>query len=149
MPLYRYSIENLRPGGLQITDERRDFAAELTFSTPDQVSLISVRGAELLKNTQLAANQRGIKLVYVLPWSYWPHETAIERRAANATLLEAFGQHVRVLPEQVMGAHTELLDFSDSGQHLTAAAALSRSEALAETLKGDRSLNKYQEQLRE
>ena len=134
MPLYRYSIENLRPGGLQITDERRDFAAELTFSTPDQVSLISARGAELLKNTQLAANQRGIKLVYVLPWSYWPRESAPQRRAANTAFLESLDQHTQVLFEKAVGVHSEVKDFADSGQHLTQAAARARSSQLAEHL---------------
>jgi hypothetical protein len=144
MPPYRYSIANLQPGGLQVTEERRDLAAEMDFSSPDSNPQLSTLGARLLKNTRSAAEKRGIKLVYVLPWSYWPQETVDERRTANAALLEAIGRHVRVLIEPSLGAHSELQDFADSGQHLTAEAAAARSSVLAETLKADRGSSNHQ-----
>jgi len=134
MPLYRYSIENLRPGGLQVTDERLDFATQLDTSSPNQVALISARGVQLLKNAQLAAKRRDIKLVYVLPWSYWPRESALQRRVANTAFLESLGQHTQVLFETALGIHSEVNDFADSGQHLTKDAARGRSSHLAEHL---------------
>ncbi len=134
MPLYRYSVENLQPGGLQVTDERRDFAAEMDFSSPDKVALISAGGVQLLKNAQFAAKKRGIRLVYVLPWSYWPPTSAPQRRVANKTLLESVGQHTAVLLEPAMGIHSEIRDFADSGQHLTKDVARARSRQLAKSL---------------
>jgi hypothetical protein len=149
MPPYRYSIANLQPGGLQVTEERRDFAADLDFSSPDNVAPITARGVRLLMSTRLAASREGINLAYVLPWSYWPRETVNERRTANAALLETIGRQVPVLIEPSMGAHSELSDFADSGQHLTAEAAVARSAALAETLKADQDSNTHQQKSRE
>lgn len=145
MPPYRYNIANLQPGGLQVTDERRDLAAEMDFSSPYSDPQLSKLGTQLLKNVLLAAEKEGIKLVYVMPWSYWPQETVDDRRTANAALLEAIGRHVRVIIEPSMGVHSELSDFADSGQHLTAEAAVARSAVLAETLKADQDSNRYQE----
>ncbi len=134
LPPYRYSIENLRPGGLQVTEERRDFAAGMDFSSPEKVQPISERGVQLLRDAQSTADEKGINLLYILPWSYWPNQSAPQRRAANAALFKALSQHVRVLIEPAMGTHSETKDFADSGQHLTAEAATARSAILAETL---------------
>jgi hypothetical protein len=131
MPPYRYSIENLRPGGLQVTEERRDFTTSMDLSNPSGKRHISKQGVEILNAAVSAANARGIDVVYALPWSYWPVETADERRAANALFTDAVAQIVPVLCEQSWGVHSELADFSDSGQHLTADASMVRSASLA------------------
>jgi hypothetical protein len=144
MPPYRYSIENLQPGGLQVTAARSNFAAGMDFSSPEKVPPLSEHGVQLLRSAQSAADERGINLIYVLPWSYWPQETVNERRTTNAALLKTIGRHVPVLVEPSMGAHSELKDFADSGQHLTAKAAAARSSVLAETLKADRESRDHQ-----
>lgn len=149
LPLYRYSIENLKPGGLQVTEERRDFAATMDFSSPEKVPSLSEHGVQLLRNAQSAADEKGINLIYVFPWSYWPGENANEQRTANAVLLDTIGRNVRVLREPPMGVHSELNDFADSGQHLTAEAAAARSSVLAETLKNDRDSTNHPKRLRE
>jgi hypothetical protein len=138
MPPYRYSIESLRPGGLQITTERREFTKSMDVTLPKEVPPLSQRSMLLLGKAQSIANEKGIELIYILPWSYWPRETENEQRAANAALLDSISRHVRVLREPPMGVHSELNDFTDSGQHLTAEAAAARSSVLAETLKADR-----------
>jgi hypothetical protein len=135
MPLYRYRIEDLQPGGLQVTEERRDFIAESNFSSPNEIAPITSHGIQLLKKLRLAANEKGINLVYLLPWSYWPQRSASQRRAANAAWLEALSQHVQVLIEPAAGTHSETEDFADSGQHLTQNAARRRSDQLVENLK--------------
>jgi hypothetical protein len=149
MPLYRYSIENLRPGGLQVTAESRDFTKEMNFVSPEKPQVISERSIQLLGHAQSVAKEKGINLVYILPWSYWPQETANRQRTANAALLEAIGQHIRVVPEPSMGVHSELSDFADSGQHLTAEAATARSSVLADTLRADRGSTNHQRKSRE
>ena len=135
LPLYRYSIENLRPGGLQVTSERRNFAAGMDFSSPEKVPPLSEHGVQLLRNTQSAADEKGINLIYVFPWSYWPQESAARRRTANAGLLDSIEKHVQVLIEPLIGVHSEKTDFSDSGQHLSATAARVRSMQFADRLK--------------
>lgn len=137
VPLYRYKIEHLQPGGLLVTEERRNFTQGVDFASPDQVVQLSTRGIQLLRAAQVAAEARGLRLVYALPWSYWPAETVSERRSANEVLLKSIGQHIGVVPEPSMGVHPVLSDFADSGQHLTAEAAAARSSVLAETLKVD------------
>jgi hypothetical protein len=149
MPLYRYSIESLRPGGLQVTTERRHFTKDMDFTLPEEVPPPSERSMRLLGNAQSVADERGINLIYILPWSYWPRETANEQRTANAALLDTIGRYVQVLREPPMGVHSELNDFTDSGQHLTAEAAAARSSMLAETLKADRSSSSHQQKSRE
>jgi hypothetical protein len=149
MPPYRYIVESLRPGGLQVTTERRDFTKNMDFALPEEVPPLSERSKQLLGNAQSVADERGINLIYILPWSYWPRETANERRTANTVLLDAIGRNVRVLREPPMGVHSELNDFADSGQHLTAEAAAARSSVLAETLKADRESLNHQKNPRE
>jgi len=134
VPLYRYNIDNLQPGGLQVTEERRSFTATMDFSNPSQSKEISRAGIELLRNARLAAEAKGINVVYLLPWSYWPEKTANERRAANKLFLNTIKEHIPVLIEPHMGVHTESGDFSDSGQHLTQLSAAKRSARLAETM---------------
>ena len=130
-PLYRYSIENLRTGGLLITEEIRNFAETMDFSSPASLSTLPCHGSRLLREAQAAADIKTINLMYVLPFSYWPPENAAERRTANGELLNMIGTSVRVLTEQSMGVHTELGDFTDSGQQLCERAARIRSRQLA------------------
>jgi hypothetical protein len=111
--------------------------------------VISERSIQLLGHAQSVAKEKGINLVYILPWSYWPQETANRQRTANAALLEAIGQHIRVVPEPSMGVHSELSDFADSGQHLTVEAAAARSSVLAATLKADSGSSSHQQKSRE
>jgi hypothetical protein len=133
-PLYRYSIENLQPGGLQVTEERRNFAAQMDVSNPGGTKSISDHGVELLRAAVSAAEERGIKLVYALPWSYWPAETADERRVSNELLTNEIAEIVPVLYERSRGVHSKLADFSDSGQHLSADASITRSASLAHSI---------------
>jgi hypothetical protein len=120
----------------------------MDFSSPEKITPLSEQAVKLLRNTQSAADERGINLVYVLPWSYWPQETAAQRQAANAKLLEAVGNHVAVLTEPAMGVCSGLMNFTDSGQHLTSEAAAARSAILAETLKTARGSTNHQQKSR-
>jgi hypothetical protein len=133
-PLYRYNIQNLRTGGLIVTEEIRNFSEAMDFSSPASLGTLSCQGSSLLREAQAAADIKGINLLYVLPVSYWLPENAAQRRTANAELLNMIGTNVRVLAEQSMGVHTELGDFTDSGQHLCERAARIRSRQLADRL---------------
>jgi hypothetical protein len=124
----------MQPGGLQTTDERRLIAGAMDLSPKEEKANLSLGGAALLNHTVIEAAKRGIKVLYLLPWSYCPPELAEPRRKANKILLAEILERVPVLWEPSMGVHDKTEDFSDSVQHLTAEAARTRSRFLAETL---------------
>jgi hypothetical protein len=134
IPLYRYSLVDTRPGGLQVTDERRDFIVDPADSSGQSKLELSPAGAELLTDLRTEAEQRGIHVVYVLPWAYSPAEVAEQVRQANINYLDQVESIVPVLREQNMGVHSVREDFADSGQHLTEIAARKRSHRFVATL---------------
>lgn len=61
-------------------------------------------------------------------WSAYASETSSEiQRLAKSHFLDQVEAIMPVIREPAMGVHTQRQDFSDSGQHLTLAAALKRS----------------------
>ena len=133
-PLYRYATKDSRPGGLQVTSERRPFTSSMKLSDNPQQVTLSSSGRMLLKTIRDEAARRGLKVVYVLPWSYWPEDTADQRRTTNDTLLQQISEFMPVLRESKLGVHSAVQDFADSGQHLTAEAAAERSRILSKAL---------------
>lgn len=69
-PLYRYSIEDARAGGLQVTAERRKFTDAMDFSAALGRPEVSPSGRELLNRIKREADRRGIRVAYLLPWAY-------------------------------------------------------------------------------
>lgn len=134
-PLYRYSIDDMRPGGLQITTERRPMSASYAVEAEDSEYLLSSDGRAFLKAVQEEAHRRGINLAYVLPWNYVPSDFSVTHRAGNMKFLNKVQQFVPILDEPQLGVHCVEEDFSDSGQHLSAHAAQRRSAQLAKALK--------------
>jgi hypothetical protein len=139
-PLYRYTIEKMQPGGLQATDERQFIAGGMELSAKEEKTKLSPGGAAFLNHANMEAEKRGIKVLYLLPWSYCAPEMAEPRRKANEIFLAQISERVPVLREPSLGVHDRIEDFSDSSQHLTAEAARSRSRFLAETLLGSKEL---------
>jgi hypothetical protein len=139
-PLYRYTMDKMRPGGLQTTDERKFVAGGMDLSPKDGEMGLSPGGAAFLDHTAMEAAKRGIRVLYLLPWSYCAPEVAAQRRKANEILLADISELAPVLWEPSLGVHDRIEDFSDSVQHLTAEAAKSRSRFLAETLMGSKEL---------
>jgi hypothetical protein len=141
-PLYRYSIDNLRPGGLQITSERKDLSAASDHAAASEEALLSPAGADFLKRSKIAAEREGLEVFFLLPWSYCPPQQAENRRKVNDRLLGQISEIMPVLKESQLGAHEKIEDFSDSGQHLTADAARTRSLFFKESLQGSERLGK-------
>jgi hypothetical protein len=129
-PLYRYTIEEMHPGGLQVTSERRPLSSP---ADPTPVQL-STSGRKLLEALKKEADQRGINLFYLLPWSYSPEEIAVRQRAVNARFLAEVQAVIPAIQEDALGVHTPLQDFADTTQHLTADAAARRSKILVPLL---------------
>jgi hypothetical protein len=126
-PLYRYTIDEMRPGGLQVTSERPPLSSP---ADPTPVQL-SASGRKLLEALKKEADQRGIDLFYLLPWSYSPEEIAAKQRAVNARFLAQVQAVIPAIQEGALGVHTSLQDFADTTQHLTEDAAARRSDVLA------------------
>lgn len=134
-PFYRYSIDDMRPGGLQTTTERRPMATSDDFGPDEPAYLLCPGGHTFLKAVQEEADRRGINLAYVLPWTYTPSHLSPDRRGANLKFLGEVQELIQILDEAELGVHVVAEDFADSGQHLTADAAQRRSAQLAKTLK--------------
>jgi len=139
-PLYRYRVEEMRPGGLQTTTERRPLATFNNFETAEPSNLLSPAGSCFLQAVKEEADRRGIKVVYLLPWSYRPQEMTEQSRKANEMLLTDISEQIPVLREPSSGMHDRIEDFSDSVQHLTAEAARWRSSCLSKALVGSKEL---------
>lgn len=134
MPLYRYSAANSLPGGLQVTDERRNFNIVPATTTENASISLSPEGTALLANIRHEAERRGIRMFYVLPWAYAPEESAEIQRQANSHLLDQVAAIMQVIREPAMGVHTERQHFADSGQHLTIDGAIKRSHVFEKAL---------------
>jgi hypothetical protein len=137
-PLYRYHNSGSRPGGLQVTSERRPSA--LNQSTHESQSLqLSERGRALLARIRHEASARGIRVAYLLPWAYADEDQAEEIRSRHRQLLDEIGAYLQIIQEPKLGVWTKPGDFADSRQHLTEDAAQQRSSQLAPLLHNFRS----------
>jgi hypothetical protein len=134
-PLYRYRIEDMRPGGLQTTTERRPMATSNNFEPAESAYLLSPAACTFLEAVKEEAYRRGINLAYVLPWSYAPLVLSVKYRAVNKKFLNEVQRFMPILNEPEVGVHVVEDDFADSGQHLTANAASRRTSTLARRLK--------------
>jgi len=94
--------------------------------SPDAAALLAQIGQE--------AERRSIRVVYVLPWSYAPGESAEIQRQANRDFLDQVEAIMPVLREPAMGVHTERAEFADTAQHLNFEGATRRSRAFAEAM---------------
>jgi hypothetical protein len=133
-PLYRYHISDSRPGGLQVTAERRPYALNQPKYESDSL-LLSTAGRALLARIRDEASTRGVRVAYLLPLAYCPEDSADLQRAANEKLLAQINEFMPILRESNLGVTSHWEDFSDSSQHLTAEAAKRRSKALSATLR--------------
>ena len=131
MPLYRYDLSNSLAGGLQITDERRDFE---THDNPDsaapQIDLSEEARAFLTRLRDECAT-RGIHVAYLLPWVYSPPEKAEPLRQAHKRFLSQVEQILPGLQDDQLGVHEVREDFADTNMHLTAKGAVEKSHNLA------------------
>jgi len=144
-PLYRYKVDDMRPGGLQTTSKRTFSTNGISVAPQKDTMALSTSGEAFLERIATEAEKRGVRVLYLLPWSYCAPELAVQRREVNETFLEAVSRRVPTLLEQSLGVHETITDFSDSAQHLTADAARMRSRSLAEALRDQmRSGGKHQ-----
>lgn len=134
MPLYRYDPSNSLPGGLQVTDERRDFKTQdYTDASPPQIDLSEDARAFLTRLREECA-ERGIQVAYLLPWVYSPPQNAGSLRQAHNRFLNQVEQILPVLREEQYGVHEVRDDFADTSLHLTSTGSEKRTQKLAALL---------------
>jgi hypothetical protein len=143
MPAYRYDAEGIRPGGLQVTAERRPMPVSIA-KTPSTKSVsLSEGGRRLLEHIKTSAQAQGIRVYYLLPWAFVPPKNQDTARLANERFLEEIERILPVIYEPQLGVHSVAEDFADTPQHLTAEAAVARSEVFAReylrTIAGEKS----------
>jgi hypothetical protein len=133
-PLYRYTIDDSRLGGLQVTPERRPSVLLAANPEAKEQMVLSAHGHALMAKIRDQANTRGIHVAYLLPWAYASTDEADSTRSRYLQLLDEIAVYIPVLREPQLGVWTEPDDFADSRQHLTEQAALDRSAYLAPLL---------------
>ncbi len=130
-PAYRYTVDDVRPGGMLVTAERRDFPVGPEVMEEASLPALSPYGRDLLRRLRNAATERGIEVVYLLPWAYVPPASAATMREAGERYVDAMEAWIPVLRESAFGVHDVRADFSDTRQHLTEDAAQTRTDAFA------------------
>jgi hypothetical protein len=131
-PLYRYHISDSRPGGLQVTAERRPSAlAQSTHESESGNLQLSGSGRALLARIRDEASARNIRVAYLLPWAYVAHSEAEDSRERHKQLLAEISKYLPVIEEPDFGVRTDPQEFADSRQHLTEEAAQKRSSRIA------------------
>ncbi len=142
MPLYRYNLNDYREGGMLVTSERRPMPrsikrpdlgesvdAELVNTVPSDES---IRFLELLRDE---AENRGVKVFYLMPWAYVSDNQAAEERIYNMQFLRVIEKILPVIHEEELGVYSNAEHFADTALHLTEAGSNLRTEILAKSLK--------------
>ncbi|MEN8774240.1 MAG: hypothetical protein ABF382_11880 [Akkermansiaceae bacterium] len=124
-PLYRYQVKDMRDGGLLTTSVSSGIVARK--SSPE---FLSESAKVLLQDLVSIANERGLKIIYGFPWVYSDEKSAGLVRRGRLALLNEIEKIMPVLHEDNLGVRTEKIDFRDSPQHLSEAAARRRTEEL-------------------
>ncbi len=128
-PLYRYQLEDIREGGLLTTSITSGMVGRK--SSPDA---LSVSAEKLLEDLVLVARERGLKVIYGFPWVYSDEEDAPIVRQGRLSLLNEIEKIMPVIHEDNLGVSTRKIDFRDSPQHLSEAAARRRTKFFVEAL---------------
>lgn len=130
-PLYRYRIQDVSPGGWIRTAE-----GEFVDTPPGHGSRLSTWSRAFLRALARQAGEKGIRLIYVLPWAYCPPAQAEKFRQENANFLLQITNFMPVLLDDRLGAIHEKSLFADSSWHLNLEGSRLRTDTLAGQLRG-------------
>ena len=128
---YRYTPADYRYHGRMETPEQDP---QMTANDVLQPRKLSDSGRQLLLAVRDAADKKGVKLLYTMPWRLTSVENAEVSRLSNAALQDAVNPIITVIDDGTRGVATERGFFSDSPQHLTASGSAARSRAMAAKL---------------
>ena len=129
--IYRYGIDDLRYRGRVETPDREPDLPRIGPKSSDQ---LTPAARELLTTFRDAADRKGVRIAYSMPWVLTAADAATTNRAVNRRILDAIDPILPVLDDGWLGVSTDPAHFSDSGLHLTAEGARLRSSGLAKAL---------------
>lgn len=129
---YRYTAEDIRYRG-RIETQIQDLKMAPSTLAPN--TKLSVRGRQLLELTKIAAQQKGVGLVYSMPWHYTSEEYIPQNRSNKRQILNDIDTIIPSIDDSYTGAVSVQEYFSDTGLHLSKAGSELRSQALATELK--------------
>lgn len=130
-PMFRYSIRDLRPGGLITTD------AKAAISGPPSITdELPKATMDCLRRVRAHADANGISIYYSIPWFYCPPSEQALIGQQVARLLSRVREEVPVLKDPTLGIVTDSELFSDTGYHLNRKGVVLRTAALARQLSG-------------
>ena len=146
-PLMRYSMDDFNPSGYAQTPVRL-----VINGPPGHGPELSAGARMLLQDLQVWCRQRRVRIAYSLPWAYTPPAAKAAFLKSNLDFLRQVNQILPVLKDPLLGADTVAEHYSDTAWHLTAAAAVLRTEDFALQLKNwnlwtDAELRRVQSQL--
>jgi hypothetical protein len=126
---YRYNLADIRYRGRIETPMRAAKSAAARSS-----SKLSPYGRNLLTRAKTAAQARGVRLLYAMPWHFTSTPGVDSSRHAQARLNQDIQTIIPAVDDGFVGIADNPAWFSDSAQHLTAEGSEIRSQALARTL---------------
>lgn len=129
--IYRYGLDDLRYRGHIETPDREPDLPRIGLKSADQL-LPAAR--DLLTTFRQAADRKGVRLAYSMPWMLTAEPAAAGNRATNRRILDAIDPILPVLDDGWLGVSTDPAHFSDSGLHLTLEGSRLRSSGLAKSL---------------
>ena len=130
-PLYRYTPADLRHHGRVETPVVDPALPRAGLNT---VSTLQPGARDLLLAFRAAADKRGVKLAYSMPFRLTAEDTATANRRINRAILDHIDGILPTLDDGYLGVSTDPAHFSDSPLHLSAEGARLRSTGLAKTL---------------
>jgi hypothetical protein len=128
-PLYRYGIQDVSQGGW-IRTAKRDFDD----NPPGHGPSLSAWSTRFLQSLARLAGEKGVRLMYVLPWAYCPLGQAEKFRQENAAFLLQISNFMPVLRDDRLGAIHDKDLFADSSWHLNLEGSRLRTDVLAAQL---------------
>lgn len=128
-PLYRYSPSEYAIGGWHAVAARRDVQGPAVRSP--RLSPAARRWLAELRST---ADQRGLRLLYAVPWGFCPADHLSEYRRDMARFLLDIAEILPVLKDPTLGADPRRGNFADTAWHPTPEAVAERMPDVAARL---------------
>jgi len=129
---YRYKSPDIRYRGLIQTPIRNKSMNPVGARA---VVTLHPQGLQLLKTFTAAADQKGVRVAYSMPWSYTASSSLSLSRANNRKLLSEISKIMPIIDDGYSGAMDNIENYADGSRHLSEKGSKLRSEALAQSLK--------------
>lgn len=131
-PLYRYSVDELGPGGWAHTSYKDEVALPTGVILKEPV--LSVGGTEFLRAVKQHCDAQGVRVAYAIPWVLTESNAVDNNRAHYKGLAEKISKILPVLNAPSWGAMDRQDLFADTALHLTPEGARIRTQELLDVI---------------